>query len=140
MRPVGGRRRPPRASIIVDIDREALHALRKLGELITFKEADHFVVQTCSVMLTTVMSGNRNEAFDAFERMIVLHKLANGRKHDAAWGEFVTLLDYFVNLHAHQDTLRNDLEELLVGRTLSEFPEDMFTVTFSKSDSYLMVS
>jgi len=126
-------------SLIVDICPEELEALTRLGDFVPHMCRKDFTEKVCSLLLLSILVANRNEIIDAFERLVVMTSLTNMSDNHKLWGEFLQLLNYFRDLHHHEDGLRDELNRLPRG-DLRVNPEERFQIKFAKRGSYLMVT
>jgi hypothetical protein len=126
-------------SLIIDICPEELEALTRLGDFVPHMCRKDFIEKVCSLLLVSILVKSRNEIIDAFERLMVLTSISNVGDSNKLWGEFLQLLNYFRDLHYHDDGLRDELNKLPRG-DMRVHPEERFQIKFAKRGSYLMVT
>jgi len=130
---VGGRE-----PVLMRIDTEIAVAVQSLTDYFDISKHNNVIEGTFSILLIALLLEQSDDAVDAFERIITQNRVKPRMDADKLWGEFMTLISFFIDVYENDTVLLEELEILLPSE-VRIFPEEIFQVRWSKGGDYLLI-
>lgn len=129
-----------RRKVMLDIDRDAGSAVLALADYVSNPLVKAQVIRkTYSLLLVSLLLEGDHDAFDGFERILTDLDKTNEIERERLYGEFLGLSGLFIGKYRRYKYLLMELENILPN-DLREFPEEIFTVEWSRQGDVLVVS
>jgi len=129
-----------RRKVMLDIDRDAGSAVLALADYVSNPLVKSQVIRkTYSLLLVSLLLEGDHDAFDGFERILNDLDKVKEIERERLYGEFLGLSGLFIGKYRRYKYLLMELENILPN-DLREFPEEIFTVEWSRHGDVLVVS